>query len=56
VCALLERFGGYTLQTLLDEDAELLRLVQIEALGRPEDPEIPDTPTMPHAPHVPPRR
>lgn len=32
---MLERFGGYTLQTLLDEDAELLQLVQIEEMARP---------------------
>jgi hypothetical protein len=38
VCTLLERFGGYTYATLMDEDAELLRLVQIEALGRPDPP------------------
>lgn len=31
--ALLERFSGYTLETLMEADAELLRLVQIEALG-----------------------
>jgi hypothetical protein len=36
VCGLLERFGGYTLGTLLAEEPELLRLVQIEALGRRE--------------------
>jgi hypothetical protein len=41
VCGLLERFGGYTLGTLLAEDTELLQLVQIEALGRPK-PEQPD--------------
>jgi len=29
VVALLERFGGYTLSTLLDEDAELIRLVRM---------------------------
>lgn len=39
MCGLLERFSGYTLRTLLNEDTELLRLVQIEKLGRPDDPE-----------------
>lgn len=32
---LLERFGGYTLQTLLEEDVELLQLLQIEEAGTP---------------------
>jgi hypothetical protein len=32
----LERFPGYTLTTLLDEDPELLRLLTIERLGTPE--------------------
>jgi hypothetical protein len=36
VCGLLERFSGYTYETLMAEDVELLRLVQIEAMGRPE--------------------
>jgi hypothetical protein len=31
---LLERFPGYTLRTLRAEDAELVRLVEVEALGR----------------------
>jgi hypothetical protein len=31
----LERFPGYTLTTLLNEDAELLRLLTIEELGAP---------------------
>lgn len=30
---MLERFSGYTLATLLEEDAELLRLLHIESLG-----------------------
>lgn len=29
----LERFGGYTLATLLAEDCELMQLVQIEHAG-----------------------
>ena len=37
ICNLLERFSGYTLQTLLEEDAELLRLVAIEQRGRPPE-------------------
>jgi hypothetical protein len=36
---MLERFGGYTYATLMDEDLALLRLVKIEALGRPDDPD-----------------
>lgn len=38
---MLERFSGYTLGTLLAEDVELLQLVNIEALGRPDDPDAP---------------
>jgi hypothetical protein len=38
ILGLLERFPGYTLATLLAEDAGLLRLVRIEALGRREVP------------------
>lgn len=37
MCGLLERFSGYTLKTLLAEETELLQLVNIEALGRPDD-------------------
>lgn len=37
ILGLLERFGGYTLSTLMAEDASLLRLVRIEALGRREE-------------------
>jgi len=33
----LERFGGYTLATLLAEDAELFQLMAIEERGRPAD-------------------
>jgi hypothetical protein len=33
---MLERFGGYTLGSLLAEDAGLLRLMRIEQLGRRE--------------------
>jgi len=29
VVALLERFGGYTLQTLMEEDAALLHMVRL---------------------------
>ncbi|MFC8515474.1 hypothetical protein [Streptomyces sp. NPDC057257] len=32
---MLERFPGYTLTTLLQEDTLLLRLMDIEALGTP---------------------
>lgn len=39
VCGLLREFGGgYTLSTLLAEDARLWKLAQIEAMGRPPDP------------------
>jgi len=34
VVSLLERFGGYTLGTLLEEDAELLRMVRLAEIGR----------------------
>lgn len=37
VLGLLERFPGYTLGTLLAEDAELLRLVRIVAEGTREE-------------------
>lgn len=33
---MLERFGGYTYKTLMQEDTELLRLLKIEKLGTPE--------------------
>ncbi|MFI2426502.1 hypothetical protein ACH5A7_20800 [Streptomyces sp. NPDC018955] len=41
ILGLLARFPGYTLTTLLEEDAELLRLVAIERLGTREE-EAPD--------------
>lgn len=31
---ILERFGGYTLASLMDEDVSLLRLLHIEKLGQ----------------------
>jgi hypothetical protein len=37
VLSTLERFGGYTLKTLMEEDAELLQLMNIEAMGRREE-------------------
>jgi len=37
ILSLLRQFPGYTLGTLLAEDAGLLRLLQIEALGRPPE-------------------
>lgn len=33
VLSLLERFPGYTLSTLMEEDSELIRLVAIRAAG-----------------------
>jgi len=33
----LERFPGYTLTSLMEEDTELLRLVAIEELGGARD-------------------
>ena len=30
---MLERFGGYTLTTLLEEDAGILRLLELESYG-----------------------
>jgi hypothetical protein len=42
---MLERFSGYTLSTLMDEDVELLRMMKIEALGRrPDDQDPPPSP------------
>jgi hypothetical protein len=38
----LERFGGYTLSTLLEEDVELIRLLKIQELGNPEKESAPD--------------
>lgn len=32
---MLERFSGYTLRTLMEEDAELLQLLQVEEAGTP---------------------
>jgi hypothetical protein len=34
---ILQRFGGYTLKTLLEEDAGLIQLLQIEAMAGKED-------------------
>ena len=34
ILGILERFSGYTLGSLLAEDAGLLRLLRIEQLGR----------------------
>jgi len=33
----LERFGGYTLSSLMEESTELMRLVAIEELGGARD-------------------
>lgn len=33
---ILRQFPGYTLRTLLEEDAELLHLLHIESIGRPD--------------------
>ncbi|MEU3851716.1 hypothetical protein [Streptomyces sp. NPDC029554] len=35
----MERFPGYTLSSLMDEDTELMRLIAIERLGTPDTPE-----------------
>lgn len=35
---LLRAFPGYTLGSLLAEDAALLRLLKVEALGKPPEP------------------
>jgi hypothetical protein len=37
ILGLLQRFPGYTLTSLLQEDAELLRLLKIEQLGTPDE-------------------
>ena len=34
ILGILERFGGYTLGSLLAEDARLLQLMRVEQLGR----------------------
>jgi hypothetical protein len=39
ICNLLERFSGYRLGDLLEEDAVLVKYVQIDGLGRPDPPE-----------------
>lgn len=36
---MLERFGGYTYETLMREDTELLRLLRIEKLGTRQETE-----------------
>lgn len=36
---LLQRFPGYTLSSLMDEDSELIRLVAIQARGTKRDAE-----------------
>ena len=33
---MLERFGGYTYKTLMEEDSALLKLIQIEQMGSRE--------------------
>jgi len=33
ILTLLDRFGGYTYSSLMEEDAELIRLVKIQAMG-----------------------
>jgi len=33
VLGLLDRFSGYTYSSLMEEDAELIRLVAIQAMG-----------------------
>lgn len=38
----LERFGGYTLTSLLAEDSELLRLLAIENMGTEPRGEVSD--------------
>lgn len=48
VVGLLERFPGYTLDTIRAEGAELLHLCRIVELGRP-DPKEPPTPVPPAA-------
>lgn len=34
LCGVLSEFGGYTYSTLLEEDAEFLRLIAIRNRGR----------------------
>jgi hypothetical protein len=38
--ALLSRYGGYTLRTLREEDAELLRIYRLAAMGREENTDV----------------
>ncbi len=37
ILGILESFGGYTYSTLMEEDAELFRLLRIRAMGREGD-------------------
>lgn len=37
ICGILEAFGGYTYSTLMEEDAELFRLIAIRNMGRGDD-------------------
>jgi hypothetical protein len=37
VLGLLERFGGYTYETLMAEDCGLLRMLKLEELGGSRD-------------------
>lgn len=39
IAGLLERFGGYTYTTLMQERAELLRVLAIEEMGGSRDAE-----------------
>jgi hypothetical protein len=36
ICSVLAEFGGYTYQSLMQEDAEFLRLIAIRNRGRKE--------------------
>lgn len=39
ILGILRQFGGYTYSSLMEEDAEVLRLLMIEQMGTPQQSE-----------------
>lgn len=37
ICSVLAEFGGYTYQSLMDEDAEFLKIIAIRNRGKREE-------------------